>query len=77
MELNYIVIILNDCIVAVCFFIVGFYVSEYKRKKELQKAPPTAVKKAKPRKKAEVVDKFSGMSHETIMEEIRNMRSKK
>lgn len=77
MELNAAVIILNDLIVAVAFFIIGFYLSEYKSWKKSRQTSVKTPPKPQRKKKSAEVDRFSGLPHETIMEEIRSMRSKK
>ncbi len=70
MDLNLTIILLNDLIVAVSFFIVGFYVAELNaaKKKPKKKAPPPSSNIQYESKATTSIQK------EDIMEKIRKAR---
>jgi len=70
MDLNLTVILLNDLIVAVAFFVVGFYVAELNaaKKKPKKKAPPPSSNIQYESKSTALIDK------EDIMKKIRMAR---
>jgi hypothetical protein len=70
MDLNLTVILLNDLIVAVAFFVVGFYVAELNaaKKKPKKKAPPPSSNIQYESKSTASTDK------EDIMKKIRMAR---